>query len=266
MADDDTTDGTPEESEGKKPERAEGDKGGPAGGETAARAEDTEGKEAEGAEGETPEDAADEKDQQAEDTEGDTPEDTEGDTPEGAGDETSGDAGDAGEADSEPVRGINKILIINKLIINKLIINKKLVIAGAAALFLVGGGVALVFTGALDSLIGGGQKRAIVELPGPPVQYEFPALLVDLKTGRCRSPFIKLRAVALVSEPDMDRLAEVETQVMDAFQVFLRDHERQDLVGRAGTDKLRQGFLSIINTAMEPAQARNVLFREILLQ
>jgi flagellar basal body-associated protein FliL len=263
MADDDTKDGTPEESEGKKPERAEGDKGGPAGGETAARAEDTEGKEAEGAEGETPEDAADEKDQQAEDTEGDTPEDTEGDTPEGAGDETSGDAG---EADSEPVRGINKILIINKLIINKLIINKKLVIAGAAALFLVGGGVALVFTGALDSLIGGGQKRAIVELPGPPVQYEFPALLVDLKTGRCRSPFIKLRAVALVSEPDMDRLAEVETQVMDAFQVFLRDHERQDLVGRAGTDKLRQGFLSIINTAMEPAQARNVLFREILLQ
>lgn len=253
MADDDTKDDTPEESEGKKPERAEGDKGGPAGGETAPRAEDTEGKEAEGAGDETPGDAADEKDQQAEDTEGDTPE--------GAGGETPGDAGDAGEADSEPVRGINKILIINKLIINK-----KLVIAGAAALVLVGGGVALVFTGALDSLIGGGQKRATVELPGPPVQYEFPALLVDLKTGRCRSPFIKLRAVALVSEPDMDRLQEVETQVMDAFQVFLRDHERQDLVGKAGTDKLRQGFLSIINTAMEPAQARNVLFREILLQ
>ena len=141
-----------------------------------------------------------------------------------------------------------------------------LIIAGAAALILVGGGVALVFTGALDSLIGGGQKRATMELPGPPLQYEFPALLVDLKTGRCRSPFIKLRAVALVSEPDMARLAEVETQVVDAFQAFLRDHERQDLVGKAGTDKLRQGFLSILNTALEPAQARNVLFREILLQ
>ena len=72
--------------------------------------------------------------------------------------------------------------------------------------------------------------------------------------------------MALVSEPDMARLQEVETQVVDAFQAFLRDHERQDLVGKAGTDKLRQGFLRILNTALEPAQARNVLFREILLQ
>ena len=242
MADDDTKDDTPEESEGKRPERAEGDKGGPAGGETAPRAEDTEGKEAEGG---TPEDAGDEKGQQAEDTEGDTPAGAGGETP-----------GDAGEADSEPARGIRGMLTINK----------KLVIVGAAALFLVGGGVALVFTGALDSLIGGGQKRATMELPGPPVKYEFPVLVVDLKTGRCRSPFIKLRAVALVSEPDMARLEEVEAQVVDAFQAFLRDQERQDLVGKAGTDKLRQGFLSILNTALEPAQARNVLFREILLQ
>ncbi len=237
MADDDTKEDTPEESEGKKPERAEDDKGDPAGGETAPQAE--------GTEGESPGDAGDEKDQQAADTEGDTPERAAGETP-----------GDAGEADSEPARGIRAILIINK----------KLIVAGATALFVVGGGVALVFTGALDSLVGGGQKRAVVELPGPPVQYEFPMLLVDLKTGRCRSPFIKLSAVALVSEPDMARLAEVETQVVDAFQAFLRDHERQDLVGKAGTDTPRQGFLSILNTALEPAQARNVLFREILLQ
>ena len=202
MADDDTKDDTPEESDGKKPEGA-----------------------------------GTEKDQQAEDTGGETP-------------------GDAGEADSGPATAIRAMLIIKK----------KLIVAVATALIVAGGGVTLVFTGALDSLIGGGQKRVTVELPGPPAQYEFPVLLVDLKTGRCRSPFIKLRAVAMVSEPDMARLAEVETQVVDAFQAFLRDLERQDLVGKAGTDKLRQGFLSILNTAMEPAKARNVLFREILLQ
>ncbi len=210
--------------------------------------EESAGKRPERAEGDTGGPAGGEtapQAKEAEDTEGDTPEGAEGETPE-----------DAGEADSEPARGIRGMLTINK----------NLVIVGAAALFLVGGGVALVFTGALDSLIGGGQKRATMEVPGPPVQYEFPALLVDLKTGRCRSPFIKLRAVALVSEPDMARLEEVETQVVDAFQAFLRDHERQDLVGKAGTDKLRQGFLSILNTALEPAKARNVLFREILLQ
>ena len=218
MADDDTKDDTPEESEGKKPERPEGDKGDPAGGETAPQAADTEGDTPEGAEGETP--------------------------------------GDAGEADSKPATNILAMLATHRT----------LIVAVATALFVAGGGVALVFTGALDSLIGGGQKRATIDLPGPPAQYEFPVLLVDLKTGRCRSPFIKLRAVALVSEPDLARLAEVETQVVDAFQAFLRDHERQDLVGKAGTDKLRHGFLSILNTAMEPAKARNVLFREILLQ
>lgn len=187
------------------------------------------------------------------DTKDDAPEESEDEKPEGAEGET---PGDAGEADSKPAKGIRAMLTISRT----------LLITGAAALFLVGGGVALVFTGALDSLIGGGQKRVTVELPGPPVQYEFPVLLVDLKTGRCRSPFIKLRAVAMVSEPDMARLAEVETQVVDAFQAFLRDHERQDLVGKAGTDKLRQGFLRILDTALEPAQARNVLFREILPQ
>ncbi len=181
--------------------------------------------------------AGDEKDQQATDSGGETPE-------------------DAGEADSEPARGIRGMLTISRTMI----------VAGAAALLVVGGGAALVFTGALDTLIGGGQKRATVELPGPPVYYEFPTLLVDLKTGRCRSPFIKLRAVALVSESDIARLQELEPQVVDAFQAFLRDHERRDLVGKEGTDKLRQGFLSILNTALEPAKARNVLFREILLQ
>lgn len=226
MADDDTKDDTPEESDGKKPEGA-----------------------------------GTEKDQQAEDTEGDAPGGAEGDTPEGAdGEKAEGvegeTPGDAGEADSGPATAIRAMLIIKK----------KLIVAVATALIVAGGGVTLVFTGALDSLIGGGQKRVTVELPGPPAQYEFPVLLVDLKTGRCRSPFIKLRAVAMVSEPDMARLAEVETQVVDAFQAFLRDLERQDLVGKAGTDKLRQGFLSILNTAMEPAKARNVLFREILLQ
>ena len=156
MADDDTKDDTPEESEGKKPERAEDDQGDPAGGETAPRAKGADGKEAGGTEGKTPGDAGNAKDQKGEDTGGDIPEGAEGDTPEGAEGET---PGDAGEADSEPARGIRAILIINK----------KLIVAGATALFVVGAGVALVFTGALDSLVGGGQKRATVELPGPPL-------------------------------------------------------------------------------------------------
>ncbi len=215
--------------------------------------DDTKDDTPEESEDEKPEGAGDEKDQQAADSGGETPEGAGAETPEGAEGETPEDAGDE---DSEPARGIRGMLTISRT----------LIVAGAAALLVGGGGAALVFTGALDTLIGGGSKRATVALPEPPVYYEFPPLLVDLKTGRCRSPFIKLRAVALVSEPDMARLQELEPQVLDAFQAFLRDHERRDLVGKEGTDKLRQGFLSILNTAMEPARARNVLFREILLQ
>jgi flagellar basal body-associated protein FliL len=50
------------------------------------------------------------------------------------------------------------------------------------------------------------------------------------------------------------------------MQSFLRDCSREELDGRAGTDMLRQAFLTIVNDAILPHQANAVLFKEIVIQ
>ncbi len=79
--------------------------------------------------------------------------------------------------------------------------------------------------------------------------------------------------------------------VMDAFQAWLRDYERSELVERKGkerkgkerkgkerkgkerkgkerkgTELMRLNFFAIINDALAPAKAEAIYFREILLQ
>jgi flagellar basal body-associated protein FliL len=149
-------------------------------------------------------------------------------------------------------------------------LNLKPMITAAAvvvALAVVGG--ILVFTGAMGGFVAwmkGGPSKATVALPDPPVYHEFPEILVDLKTSRCRAPFVKLRVAAEVSETDIPRIDAVLVAILDGFQAHLREQERADLVGKDGTEKLRAVFLDIINKAAEPAKAHNVLFREFLLQ
>ncbi|HIJ43798.1 MAG: flagellar basal body-associated FliL family protein [Rhodospirillales bacterium] len=140
---------------------------------------------------------------------------------------------------------------------------KKLIVIGAAAaLLILGGGAAVYFTGLLDSQPGG-EKDSVGE---PPVFIEFPKIMVDLKTGRCRAPFIKLKLQAQLSKSDVSRFNEVQPMVLDAFQTWLRDHERGELVGREGTEMMRLNLFAILNNALAPAKAEAIYFREILLQ
>lgn len=146
---------------------------------------------------------------------------------------------------------------------------KQMITAAAVVMVLAVVGGALVFTGAVGGVVAwmkGGPSKAIVSLPGPPVYHEFPEILVDLKSGRCRAPFVKLRVVAEVPEADIPRIDAALVAILDAFQAHLREQERADLVGKDGTEKLRTAFLDIINKAADPARAYNVLFREFLLQ
>ena len=105
--------------------------------------------------------------------------------------------------------------------------------------------------------------------------------MVDLKSGRCRAPFIKLKLKAQLSKSHESRFQEVWHMVMDAFQAWLRDYERSELVERKGkerkgkerkgkerkgTELMRLNFFAIINDALAPAKAEAIYFREILLQ
>ncbi|MEK9724606.1 MAG: hypothetical protein VW405_14140 [Rhodospirillaceae bacterium] len=60
-----------------------------------------------------------------------------------------------------------------------------------ALLIVVGGGGAFMF-GLFDSLLGTQREKTSAELElGVPVTVEFPQIKADLKTGRCRSPFLR---------------------------------------------------------------------------
>ena len=146
---------------------------------------------------------------------------------------------------------------------------RRLIIAATAAVLVVVAGAAVFFTGLLDSIFGGGpSQKAVIELPEktPPVFVELPEIVTDLKSGRCRAPFIKLKVVVELPGSDQSSVKENEVRILDGMKVFVRDRTRADLVGKAGSDLLRQGFLAIVNNAIAPARAEAILFREIILQ
>ncbi len=172
------------------------------------------------------------------------------------------DEGDDEEAEEEESGGSLKLLLI----------------ALGVLIVVVGGAGGAYMFGALDSLLGleisaeaakkEAAEKAAAEAALPPVFYDFPVLVVDLKqtSKRRRSPFIKIKVVAELAEKNEDRLKQIEVKILDGFQTHLREQTREDVAGKAGTDKLRITFLEIVNNAMAPGRVEAVHFRQIILQ
>jgi flagellar basal body-associated protein FliL len=98
--------------------------------------------------------------------------------------------------------------------------------------------------------------------------FDFPKLTVFLKKTNSRQPALaNIRVTAEFVDPAVLPVTKTaQPRIVDAMQSFLRDCSREDLDGRAGTEMLRQAFLSIVNDAIEPHQANTVLFKEIVIQ
>jgi len=137
---------------------------------------------------------------------------------------------------------------------------------GLLALLIVGGGTAFMM-GWLDSLLGIEREKTKLEIDlGVPVRHPLPLIKADLKTGRCRSPFLRVEVVVQVNKNDVDLLVDNETAIVDRVRTHLRDQERQDLVGKAGSDKLRFDLVNIINQVITPARVHGILFKDFILQ
>lgn len=96
--------------------------------------------------------------------------------------------------------------------------------------------------------------------------YEFPKIKADLKpTGRYFN-VVTLQIVLELAEADVPRLEERKIKILDGFNVRLRELQRADLVGTSGIEGLRADFLGVVNDAIAPAQAKDVLFTEMLVQ
>ena len=174
------------------------------------------------------------------------------------------DEGEEGEEEEEEESGGSLKLI--------------LIAVGVLVVLIGGGGGAAFYFGALDDLLGletseQAAKREAAELAAieaalPPVFHEFPVLVVDLKqtSKKRRSPYIKITVVAELAQKNDARLKLIEVKILDGFQTHLREQTRDDVAGKAGTDKLRITFLDIVNNAMAPGRVEAVHFRQIILQ
>lgn len=153
---------------------------------------------------------------------------------------------------------------------------KKILLLVLPILLLVGAGAGLYFTGALDSLMGGGKSEEHAEpehkaegpkVAGPAVFMDLPEMLVNLQTQGRKQSFLKIRvALELESPADMPRVDQVMPRIVDSFQVYLRELRVEDLQGAAGMQLLREELLTRVSASVKPVKVNDVLFREMLVQ
>lgn len=140
-------------------------------------------------------------------------------------------------------------------------------ILGGVFVFLVVGGGAAYYMGLVHAVMGWERPQSHAELElGKPVFHPLPEIRVDLKTGECRAPFMRAVIHVQLMPENVNRLVDAEMQIMDAILTHLRGQERQHVVGKEGSERLRFELVQIIQNIIRPAQVHTVLFKELMVQ
>lgn len=175
---------------------------------------------------------------------------------------------------------------------------KKLLLIVIPIVLVVGGAAAAYFTGLADPLVAmitgesapapeehaegapaeGDHAAAAKPAEGAPapaaaagapgaVFTDMPEMLVNINTaGRTRN-FLKIRVtLELNNEADIPTIELVQPRIIDSFQTYLRELRLEDLQGAAGMYRLREELLNRVNAAVRPAQVKDVLFKEMIVQ
>ena len=150
---------------------------------------------------------------------------------------------------------------------------KKLIIIIAAVLLLLIGGVAgAYFMGLLDPLLGGEEEieeveQGAEEYVGDPIFFDLEDILVNLNVEGGKTVFLKMRISLELSKPsDVGKVEKVLPKVVDGFQSYLRELRIEDLEGSVGIYRLREELMRRVASTAAPAQIKNILFREMLIQ
>lgn len=140
------------------------------------------------------------------------------------------------------------------------------IIGGVLFLLAAGGGLSY-YMGWIHAAMGWQQSKSRAEIElGTPVYHPLPEIRTDMKTGDCRAPFLRAVVHVQLFPEDIPRLQEAEAEVMDAVLTHLRDQERQHVVGKAGSERLRFELVQIIENVIKPAKVHTVLFKELIVQ
>lgn len=151
-----------------------------------------------------------------------------------------------------------------------------LILSTAALLLgLIGGGAG----GYLASgLLGGGATAAtdshaapahpvVDDKKGPPVYINLPKMQVNLASDRCRGLYLRLELTAEVGGEEAAAASRAaQAVIVDRVTAYIRSQTKDNIEGRAGTDRFRNNVTTIVNEAIQPHQVRNVLFKDFLLQ
>ncbi len=131
-----------------------------------------------------------------------------------------------------------------------------------------GGGGAAFFLGMFDSMLGGKPaptKVAVIEL-GAPVRYELPMIMADPKTGLCESALVRTVIVVDLDSDGLPRLEARQLRAMERILTYFRDIERQELVGRKGSNKFRFDATRILNNLIAPSRIQSLIFKKFIVQ
>lgn len=150
-------------------------------------------------------------------------------------------------------------------------------VAGAWALKLVGGDAQEAASpargdgdGADDerrAADGGADPKAARDPAVEPIFVDLPQLVVNLVSDGAGSHFLKLAlAVEVDDQETADRIDELAPRIVDSFQLYLRTLTPDELSGPGAMFRLKEDLHVRIHEAIAPAEVRDVLFKEMLVQ
>jgi flagellar FliL protein len=145
---------------------------------------------------------------------------------------------------------------------------RKLLLVGGP-LLLAGTGAGLWFSGILPRLLGLSHPAPKVAdtRPAAPVFIDLPEMVANLNSNPRRPSYVKVVARLELGAPeDVDRVKAAMPRLQDLFQTYLREMHPEELRGAAGTYRLREELIGRATIAAAPAQVKDVLFTELLIQ
>ena len=147
----------------------------------------------------------------------------------------------------------------------KLLSGKRLVIGGGALVVVLGGAW---YMGMLDAYLGGGEEgQEKVVAQKDMTYFDLPDLPVNLTTTANKPSYLRLVvSLELEDAGAVRELKKLMPRIIDNFQVYLRELRAEDLSGSAGVYRLKEELLARINTAVQPVEVHDVLFKELLIQ
>lgn len=94
-----------------------------------------------------------------------------------------------------------------------------------------------------------------------------PEVLINLRSKDGGAGFLK---ATFIIESNSEHLAHeidaLKPQIIDQFQIYLRELDLDDLKGSAGIQRVRQELVARVNNIVAPEKIRSVLIKEFILQ